>query len=76
MFETPLSLFKITENAIYDKIRASATDGKFYQIITIKSNEKTANYLKNKLEENGFRVNLALNFVLQDNHRLHISWSL
>lgn len=76
MFETPLSLIQITEKYINDKIREAAAVGKFYQIVTVKSNEKTVNYLKNKLEENGFRVSLALNFSLQDNHRLHISWSL
>lgn len=73
MFETPLSLVKITEDSIYDKIRESAAVGSFSRTIVIQSNEKTVNYLKNKLEESGFRVSLALNFALQDNHRLHIS---
>lgn len=76
MFETPLSLFNLTKESIYNRLKEAAKGGSFYEIITIKSNEKTIDYLKKELEKNGFEVSIAFNFVHKDHHRLHISWSL
>lgn len=76
MLETPASLIKVTEDSIYDKIREAAASGSFSRIIVIQSNEKTVNYLKNRLEQSGLQVSLTLNYLQSGNHRLYISWSL
>lgn len=76
MFETPLSLFNLTKEFVYNRLKEAAKNGSFYEIIIIKSNEKTVDYLKTELEKNGFEVFIAFNFLQKDHHRLHISWSL